>query len=282
MHSAAIRTIDVRHQDAERVVGVFLLGDVLIDCGPAARVETLLEQLGEQRPRVLALTHIHLDHAGAAGTLVRHWPDLEVWVHARGAAHLIDPAKLLASATRLYGDDMDRLWGPVLAVPEANVRVLHGGERLGGFEVAYTPGHASHHVSYRHLESATAFVGDVAGVRVAPSEHVLPPTPPPDIDIEAWLRSLDQLRSWDPAALAINHFGLFGDVRSHLQRMAAALERFAARARTMSLEQFVAATRAEIDADPAAATAAGYALTAPAEQSYAGLARYWSKREAVA
>src|SRR5450755_2103579 len=130
MGSTVIRPIDVCQLGHERVVCVFLIGDVLVDCGPASRVHTLLEALGDARPRVIALTHIHLDHAGAVGTLVERWPDVEVWVHERGAPHLVDPAKLLASATRLYGDDMDRLWGEVRAVPEANLRVLRGGERL--------------------------------------------------------------------------------------------------------------------------------------------------------
>ena len=257
----------------------FLLGDVLIDCGPASRVDTLLEELGDARPRVLALTHIHLDHAGAAGTLVERWPDLEVWVHERGAPHLLDPTKLLASATRLYGDDMDRLWGEVLPVPQANLRVLRGGEKLDGLEVAYTPGHASHHVSYWHPQTATAFVGDVAGVRAAGSHYVLAPTPPPDIDLERWHDSIARLREWQPRALAITHFGSFADVSWQLDAIERSLELAARRARELPLEAFVAETRAEIEADDAARQAAAYSLGAPLEQCYAGLERYWSKRE---
>ena len=166
---------------------------------------------------MLALTHIHLDHAGAAGTLVERWPDLEVWVHELGAPHLVDPTRLLASATRLYGEDMDRLWGKILPVPEANLRVLTGGEALDGFEVAYTPGHASHHVSYWHLP-------DADGVRratspayaIAPSAYILAPTPPPDIDVEAWGDSIALVRAWHPEAVALTHFGSFGDVPAHL------------------------------------------------------------------
>src|SRR5665213_2384867 len=156
MEREVIRPIDVRHRDHERVVCVWLIGDVLVDCGPGARLETLLEELGDVRPRALMLTHIHLDHAGAAGALVKHFPALEVWVHERGAPHLVDPTRLLASATRLYGDEMDTLWGPMLAVPEPNVHVLRGGELLEGLEVAYTPGHASHHVSYLHRARGSA------------------------------------------------------------------------------------------------------------------------------
>jgi glyoxylase-like metal-dependent hydrolase (beta-lactamase superfamily II) len=277
MSSAAIRTIDVRQLGRERVVCAFLVGDVLVDCGPASRVHTLLEELGDVRPRVLALTHIHLDHAGATGLLVERWPDLEVWVHEVGAPHLVDPSRLLASATRLYGEDMDRLWGEVRPVPEANLRVLRGGEALDGFEVAYTPGHASHHVSYWHPQTGTAFVGDVAGVRAAPSAYVLAPTPPPDIDVEAWQDSIARVRAWHPEALAITHFGSFGDVPAHLDSFQRSLELAAQRARDLSVEEFVAAVRADIHADADARDAAVYAIGAPLDQTYAGLARYWSK-----
>jgi glyoxylase-like metal-dependent hydrolase (beta-lactamase superfamily II) len=279
MGSEAIRPIDVRHLGREGVVCAFLLGDVLVDCGPASGVHTLLDELGEVRPRVLALTHIHLDHAGAAGTLVERWPDLEVWVHELGAPHLVNPTRLLASATRLYGEDMDRLWGKVLPVPETNLRVLAGGEALDGFEVAYTPGHASHHVSYWHPQTRTAFVGDVAGVRAAPSDYILAPTPPPDIDVEAWEDSIALVRAWHPEAVALTHFGSFGDVPAHLDAIERSLALAAERARELPLEEFVAATRADIEADPDARAAAVYTFGAPLDQTYAGLARYWSKRE---
>src|ERR1700685_3721747 len=145
MAAPAIRPLDVRQLDHDGVICAYLVGDVLIDCRPASRVPTLVQALAGERPRVLALTHIHLDHAGGAGTLAALWPDLEIWVHERGARHLVDPSRLLASATRLYGEDMERLWGEVRAVPAENVRALSGGEPLGGFEGAYTAGRASHH-----------------------------------------------------------------------------------------------------------------------------------------
>jgi glyoxylase-like metal-dependent hydrolase (beta-lactamase superfamily II) len=282
MQSALIRQMDVRQLGQSGVICVFGLGDLLIDCGPASCLPTLLDELGATRPRVLALTHIHLDHAGAAGTLVERWPDLEVWVHERGAPHLIDPSRLLASATRLYGEDMDRLWGEVRPVPEANIRILRGGESIAGFEVAYTPGHASHHVSYWHPRTQTAFVGDVAGVRVAHSGFVLAPTPPPDIDLELWGESIARVRAWQPRQLAITHFGVFDDVGEHLDAIEDSLTRSAALAREHSLDEFVAVTRAAIEADSVAREAASYSLGAPLEQCYAGLARYWSKRETAA
>ena len=279
MAPAAIRPIDVRQLEHDGVICCYLVGDVLIDCGPAARVPTLLEELGGTRPRVLALTHIHLDHAGAAGTLAALWPDLEVWVHERGARHLVDPSRLLASATRLYGDDMERLWGEVRAVPAANIRALTGGETLEGLEVAYTPGHASHHVSYWHPQTQTAFVGDVAGVRAAGSDFVLAPTPPPDIDLEAWAQSLQRVRAWHPRELAITQFGTF-EAAAQLDAIERSLEVAGRRSRELSEQEFSAATQADIDADEHGRADAVYALGAPLDQVYAGLERYWAKREA--
>jgi len=279
MESPPLRAIDVRHLGHERLICCFLLGDVLIDCGPASCAPALIEALDEHPPRALALTHIHLDHAGAAGTLVERWPDLEVWVHERGAPHLVDPSRLLASAERLYGDQMQTLWGETRAVPESNLRVLRGGERRDGLEVAYTPGHASHHVCYWDPAGATAFVGDVAGVRAAPSRYVLAPTPPPDIDVELWLESIERVRAWGPQRLAITHFGLFEDAGVQLDAIELALERSARLARELTPERFVEEIRREIDADVDAHGAPAYALGAPLEQCYAGLERYWSKRE---
>ena len=131
-------------------------------------METLIDRLGAVTPRALLLTHIHLDHAGATGVLCRRYPDLRVYVHELGAPHLVDPSKLLKSAGRLYGDDMWELWGEVAPVPEERITSLKGGETVEGFRVAYTPGHASHHVSYLHEETHDAYVGDVAGVRIPP------------------------------------------------------------------------------------------------------------------
>jgi len=156
-----VRVIDVMHLGRPRVIGCWEVDGMLVDPGPQSSMETLLAALSEDRPRAILLTHIHLDHAAATGALVRRWPELEVYVHERGAPHLIDPGKLLASAERLYGEHMERLWGEIVPVPEANVKPLAGGERVLGMRVAYTPGHASHHVCYLHEESGTAFVGEI-------------------------------------------------------------------------------------------------------------------------
>src|SRR6476620_1039087 len=143
-----MREIELFHLGRPRVICCWQVGDVLIDPGPGSCLPTLLEALRDERPSALLLTHIHLDHAGASGALVERWPDIEVYVHERGAPHLVDPSKLINSARRLYGEDMDRLWGEMVPVPESQLRILRGGETLrgGAFEVAYTPGHASHHV----------------------------------------------------------------------------------------------------------------------------------------
>src|SRR5207249_2172225 len=164
---------------------------VIVDPGPASSVAAL----DGVEPRALLLTHIHLDHAGATGVLVRRHPELVVYVHEIGAPHVADPSKLLRSAARLYGDDMERLWGEVLPVPAERLRVLRGGEVLGRFRVAYTPGHASHHVSYLHEPTGVAFTGDVTGVRIHDG-CILAPTPPPDIDLQAWRASLDVIETW--------------------------------------------------------------------------------------
>jgi glyoxylase-like metal-dependent hydrolase (beta-lactamase superfamily II) len=195
------------HMDRDRVICAFEIDGLIVDPGPASCVDTLLDRLGPIEPRALLLTHIHLDHAGAAGVLCRRFPELTVYVHERGAPHLIDPSKLLASASRLYGDEMEALWGEVAPVPAERVKVLTGGETIEGFRVAYTPGHASHHVCYLHEDSGDAYVGDMAGVRIPPFEHTLAPTPPPDIDVEQWLDSLHTVASWNPQSLCLTHFG---------------------------------------------------------------------------
>lgn len=236
------------------------------------------------RPRALLLTHIHLDHAGVSGTLTGRWPELEVYVHERGAPHMVDPSRLVASATRLYGADMERLWGEFIPVPEERLRVLRGGERLtvGGetFDVAYTPGHASHHVSYLH--QGTAYVGDTGGVRICEEGPVIPPTPPPDIDLEAWHASLELIRGWEPKRLAITHFGSYEDVEQQLRQVGERLDRWAELAREQDLAGFEAAVLREVQETPGGRVDAAYAQAAPREQLYAGLRRYWEKREARA
>jgi glyoxylase-like metal-dependent hydrolase (beta-lactamase superfamily II) len=274
----AVRVIDLMHLGRERVIGCWQVGDVLIDPGPGSCLQTLLDALGDERPRALLLTHIHLDHAGASGALVQRWPELTVYVHERGARHMIDPSRLMDSATRLYGADMDRLWGEMVPVPEDNIVTLSGGERVleDRFEVAYTPGHASHHVSYLH--AGTAFVGDAGGVRIPPASMVIPPTPPPDIDVEAWHESIATIRSWQPERLAMTHFGDSENVEGQLAELDARLDEWSELARSEGREGFMAEVRERIRRDGSPELAATYQQAAPVEQLYAGYERYWSKR----
>jgi glyoxylase-like metal-dependent hydrolase (beta-lactamase superfamily II) len=272
------RPIDVRHLGHDRVIVAYERDGAIVDPGPASSVATLLEACPE--PRVLLLTHIHLDHSGAAGVLVRRFPDLKVFVHERGAPHLIDPSKLVKSATQLYGDDMERLWGEVAPVPEQNITTLSGGETVEGLRAEYTPGHASHHVAYFDPDSGEAYTGDVAGVRVPPSEFVLPPTPPPDIDVERWLESIDTVAAWGPGTLCATHAGRFDDVERHLDELRERLREFArcagdgGRYAFLSLIQSSIATATAGDPD----TAQRYEQAAPPEQLWLGLERYWRKR----
>jgi glyoxylase-like metal-dependent hydrolase (beta-lactamase superfamily II) len=273
-----VRLIDLLHLGHERVIACWQVGDVLIDPGPSSCLPRLLDALADDRPRALLLTHVHLDHAGATGSLVRRWPELQVYVHERGARHVLDPSRLVASASRLYGDDMERLWGEVAPVPKHNLNVVHGGESLlgGRFEVAYTPGHAKHHVSYFH--GRTAFVGDAGGVAIAPNPMVIPPTPPPDIDVEVWHESVARIRSWHPERLAVTHFGASDDVAGHLDQLERRLDEWSCRARDGGREAFVASARELIESGSSPDDALAYEQAAPLQQLYDGYRRYWSKR----
>jgi len=274
-----MRVIDVEHLGRPHVIGCWQVDEALVDPGPESSVQTLLAALGDQRPRALLLTHIHLDHAAATGALVRRWPELEVYVHERGAPHLIDPSRLLASAERLYGDRMEYLWGEIVPVPEANVRPLAGGERVLGMRVAYTPGHASHHVSYLHTDSGTAFVGDVAAVSIPGVDLLVPPTPPPDIDVETWIDSIGLVEGWRPERLALTHFGAIEDALPHLGLVKERLRGEAALARDLSEAEYEARHRERVAASAASEEAAAEMIQCvPPEYQWRGLDRYWRKR----
>jgi len=274
-----VRAIDCLHLGREHVICCWQVGDVLIDPGPSSCLDTVMEGLDGLEPRALLLTHIHLDHAGASGTLARRFPSLEVYVHERGARHMISPERLIQSASRLYGDDMDRLWGAFEPVPEERLHVLSGGERLefGGrsFEVAYTPGHASHHVSYLH--DGTAFTGDVGGCRVVPGAPAIPPTPPPDIDLEGWHRSLELISRWRPERLAMTHFGASEDVDGQLAEVGERLDRWGALARSAAEADWIRAVQEEMRGQSSSAEFESLLQAVPSGQAYAGLRRYWDK-----
>lgn len=276
MSSALHREIETHFQGAEKAVCTHWIDGYVVDPGPDSSVGNVLAALGDERPKAVLLTHIHLDHAGGTGALVEKWPDLEVWVHERGAKHVIDPSRLVASAQRIYGDAMERLWGRIVPVPESNVRILNGdGGSAGGLEWMYTPGHAVHHVAYRHEATNIAFAGDVAGVRIGDGP-ILPPTPPPDIDVELWHASIDRLAGWKPSALALTHYGTFTDVERHLGELHRELDRWAQVARGGDEAEFERAIRAEFDG---VTDEEGYLKAMPPETLYGGLARYWQKRD---
>jgi glyoxylase-like metal-dependent hydrolase (beta-lactamase superfamily II) len=278
-----MRPIDVLHLGRPHVICCWEVDGALIDPGPESSHENLVAALEGEEPRAILLTHIHLDHAAATGALVRRWPQVEVYVHERGAPHLIDPSRLLASAERLYGDQMQRLWGEIVPVPAANVRALSGGETVLGMRVAYTPGHASHHVCYLHGESGTAFVGDIAAVLIPGTDLIVPPTPPPDIDIEVWEESIGIVEGWRPTRLALTHWGPIDQPESHLAAVRERLREEARLARDLDEAAYEAHHR-ELLAErvPDAGTAAELLQAVPPEYQWRGLDRYWSRRQPAA
>lgn len=298
--SGGLSYIDLNFEATPGVIATAVIhgpaGVALVDPGPTSTLPALRAALttagiGMGDVTALLLTHIHLDHAGAVGTLVREHPGLRVYVHEKGAPHLVDPVKLIASATRLYGAAMDRLWGEVRPVPARSLVVLAGGERVREagreLEVAWTPGHASHHVSYLSRDSGVAFVGDTAGIRVRPGGAILPPAPPPDIDVELWRKSVARIGAWAPHTLFLTHFGPSSPAAAHLVALVDGLE-MAADLVAHSLDRegtdldreawFVdevrrALRRSMSEADAHAAETAGRL-----DLTWRGLARYWRTR----
>lgn len=276
--------LDLLHCGDPRRIASYLVetddGLALFDCGPTSCLPALHDALAARGVELgdvkhLLLSHIHLDHAGAAGSLVREHPALQVHVSAIGAPHLVDPSRLETSARRLYGDAFDELWGALEPVPEENVRVV--GERVLGLDCFPAPGHASHQVSYQH-EDGTLYNGDAAGVRIAPGRFVFAPTPPPEIDLDAWERTIDEIERRSPRRLVLVHFGVFDDVERHIGALRATLRSWADRVgHGMDEPTFVAAARADVVAsDPDDADA--YDRAAPYWHCYLGLERYWRKR----
>jgi glyoxylase-like metal-dependent hydrolase (beta-lactamase superfamily II) len=274
-----LRLIDLHFGGREHAVGVYLVetedGPALFDTGPTSTLPALEAGLAGhglawRDVRHVLLSHIHLDHAGGAGPLVRAHPHLTVWVSEIGAPHLVDPARLERSARRLYGDSFDSLWGELAPVPEENVRLAVG--NVLGWEAFPTPGHASHHVSY--FRDGTLLAGDAAGVRMPGSDYVLPVSPPPDIDVELWHATANAIRERSPDRLALIHFGVHDDVTAHLDRFDAQLDTWAGRVGGgMELDEFVELGRADAGAD-----ADAYDKVAPFWQSWGGLRRYWDKK----
>ena len=282
-----IEPIDLHHQ-ASGIVGCYLLetedGPALFDCGPTTTIPHLKAGLAERGVdltdvRHLLLSHIHLDHAGAAGVLVRQNPWLQVHVSEVGAPHLVDPSKLDASARRLYGSAFDELWGELAPIPEENVHVV--GDHVLGLDCFPTPGHAWHHVSCLAADG-TLYTGDAAGVRLDGARFVMPPCPPPELDLEAWEATIVAIERRVPARLALIHFGLFDDVLEHLAALRETLGRWGERVEDgMDEDTFIAAARHDVEqTDPELVDE--YQRAGPYWHHFRGIERYWRKRrEAV-
>ena len=274
-----MRQLDLNLGGRPHAVGVYVVetndGLALFDCGPTSTLPTLEAGLAEYGLRIedirhLLLSHIHLDHAGAAGPLVRRHPGLTVWVSEIGAPHLVDPSRLERSARRLYGPSFDTLWGELAPVPQENVRIATGD--VLGWESFPTIGHASHHVSY--FRDGTLLAGDAAGVRMPGASYVLPVSPPPDVDVEGWHATAAAIRARKPERLALIHFGVHEDVDAHLDRLELELDRWAERVRDgMEQQAFVEAAQADAGED-----ADLYDRVAPFWQSWQGMKRYWETR----
>ena len=269
-----IEAIDVNWMDRPRCIAAWRIRDTLIDCGPTTTLPHLLEALDGWQPRRLILTHIHFDHAGAAGALAREWPDLEVYVHRRGARHMASPERLEASARRVFGDEFDLRFGGLVPIPEERLHALDGGETVDGLQIAYTPGHASHHICMLD-ESGWAFVGDVAGVRLDPGEPVFAPTPPPDIDIDQWLASVAVVADWRPTRLGITHYGAVDDPEPHLAAITDDLRHEAELIRGgIPTDDYVKVMVDLLVGGGARDRVSDYEMTVPLRQNYAGLQRW--------
>ncbi|HEY4348510.1 MAG TPA: MBL fold metallo-hydrolase [Gaiellaceae bacterium] len=273
--------IDLEFLGFPRAIGVYLVetddGLALFDCGPATTLPRLKQGLRDRGfeltdVRHLLLSHIHLDHAGAAGTIVREHPGLKVWVSPIGAPHLADPSRLEASARRLYLERFDSLWGELAPVPEQNIAIADGD--VLGWEAFPSPGHASHHVCY--FRDGTLLAGDACGVRLVPSEYVFPAAPPPDIDLEAWYRTIAEIQVREPARLALIHYGVATDASEHLVRLGTEIDRWGELVRSgLDSEAFAAQARLEIGHD-----GERFDAIAPYDQTWQGIRRYWDKRAA--
>jgi glyoxylase-like metal-dependent hydrolase (beta-lactamase superfamily II) len=296
-----VETIDLNFMGTEEVIASFLLlgsgSAAIVETGPTSCLERLQAGLkangvSPEDVREVFLTHIHLDHAGASGHLAGLLPNATFYVHELGYPHLADPSKLVKSATRIYGERMDELWGEARPVPEERLVVLGDGEEVGaagGRLVAHdTPGHAYHHLAYLEPDSGSLFAGDVAGIRLPGQSYVRPPTPPPEIDVEAWVRSIENIRKISPATLHPTHFGHYEDVDRHLSELEQRLQDWLlfVEGRTdegAPLEEISEELRIKGDAEMLAEGAAPresgrYDLAGNYEMLTAGILRYVEKR----
>jgi len=295
--------IDHRYQGVPGAIASYLIPGpelTLIEAGPASTTRALLSEIrasGFDPAAItrLVVTHIHLDHAGATGALIKENPKLAVYVHGKGAPHMIDPSKLLASAARLWPDTLQQLFGDAVPVPPENLRILEGGEtiRLGSrkIEVAYTPGHASHHVSYFEDAEGVAFVGDTTGVKIEGHSYAMPATPPPDIDLRIWDTSFATILERNPKRLFLTHFGFSENPAAHIAQFRERLHHWMeltekilslAPSNEAAMDSFMTAARAEVAQHLPAEDVEQYIQTAGLNLSFLGLARHARKRAQAA
>jgi glyoxylase-like metal-dependent hydrolase (beta-lactamase superfamily II) len=271
--------VDLLHQGVERVIGCYRLetedGPALFDCGPARTFDRLRDQIDLAEIRHLLLSHIHLDHAGAAGHVVRENPEIQVHVSEVGAPHVVDPARLVRSARRIYGEELDTLFGEPLPVPTENVHAV--GDHVVGLGCFSTPGHAGHHVCYAH-DDGTLYAGDAVGVRIVPARDVIPHCPPPELDLEAWEQTFDDILRHQPTRLALIHFGVVAGTEEVADTVCRARDRLREWAEWvrdgMSQEDFVHRNIEELvgEYEPL------HVLADPFDHSWMGLRRYWDTR----
>jgi glyoxylase-like metal-dependent hydrolase (beta-lactamase superfamily II) len=291
--------IDLGFQGRQGVIAAYLIAGndevALIETGPTSTLAALTGGINAAGFAVSDLTavmptHIHLDHAGAAGVLARDNANLTVYVHPFGAPHLVDPAKLIASATRIYGDQMGPLWGEIAPVPEPQVRPLADGETIfiagRTLTALFTPGHANHHIAFWDAASGAVFTGDVGGIRMPGTDYVCAPTPPPELDPAAWVDSIAQLKNLNARRLLLTHYGAFDDVEAHLDQILPHLDDFVAIAEqsvteggdqeelTRALHNRMAAELGDVSED----TLVNLEWATPSYMAALGLTRYLGKR----
>ena len=294
-----VLTLDTHHMGRTHVVASYvLLGDepAIVDPGPASTLPRIEAALAQHDMRLtdlkhVILTHIHLDHAGATGLILEQNPTVQVHVHAKGAAHLVDPSRLVNSAAQLWGDQLEILWGRTVPVPQKAITTLTGGERLNlgkrRLRAYDAPGHAKHHLVWYDEVSGAAFVGDNVGVRLPLQRFTRPATPPPDVDLEAWMSTLDMILALAPRWLMLTHFGAYNDVQYHVTDFRERLQRWAIlvregltnglseEAQREALDTHAMAELAHLDEEERATV---LQQSGGVDLSWRGLVRYWQKQ----
>ncbi len=291
-----IKILDLRFQNHPDTIAAFLVetsqGPVLVETGPHSTFPTLKEGLKKhgyvpEDIRHVFLSHIHLDHGGAAWVFARH--GATIYLHPFGKPHYENPEKLLESARRIYKDDMDRLWGDLQPIPGERMYTVDHNERIRvghqSFKALHTPGHAVHHVAWQFGD--VLFTGDVGGVRIGETGLVMPPCPPPDIHIEDWLESIQLIRSNRYKSLYLTHFGEVKNVKSHLIQLEGRLLNWANWIKPYyekgtDIEKVTRLFKAYVkkqlvEGGIKGATLKKYEKANPAWMSVAGLMRYWKK-----